>query len=296
VALGNWLSLVLLATMWGSTFIFHKAAVAAIPPLSIVAFRTLATAAILAGVLAVGLAGERRAVPWRRLWRPMLLLGVVNGALPFFLIAWSQQHIEASLGGILNAAVPMFTVLFSHLLIPAERATLLKLTGVLVGFSGVVLVLGPGALAGLGQHLAGQFAMLGACVCYAMSSVVSRRLGPVPVVALAAGQLAVSGLIALPLALAVDRPWQLTPDWRQWGALAAITIYGTALPALIFYRLIQRTAALNVSLVSFLIPIVAVGLGVVVLGERVGASAGAGFLVILAGVALTQGRPPGLRR
>jgi len=167
---------------------------------------------------------------------------------------------------------------------------------VLLGFCGVVLVLGPGALAGLGQHLAGQFAMLGACICYASSSVVSRRLGPVPVVALAAGQLAVSGLIALPLALAFDRPWQLEPSREQWGALAAITLYGTALPTLIYYRLIQRTAALNVSLVSFLIPIVAVGLGVVVLQERVGPLTLAGFLVILSGVALTQGRVPGLRR
>ena len=201
----EWAMLLALSVLWGGSFVFTGVALSALPPCTLVLLRVGLAALILNLVLP--LAGS--SLPRDRdVWTAFLGMGLLNNVVPFCLIVWGQTHIASGLAAILNATTPLFTVVVAHLLTADERMIGARLAGVLVGLSGIVLMVGPAALAGLGADLVAQIAVLAAALSYALAGVFGRRFGRrgIPPLVAATGQVTASTLLLLPIALAVDRP------------------------------------------------------------------------------------------
>ncbi|MBS7537679.1 DMT family transporter [Ancylobacter lacus] len=289
MAPADWGALVLLSMIWGGSFFFGKVAIAEIPPLTMVFARVTIGAAAL--FLIARLTGARLALD-RRLAAEFALLALIANVVPFGLIAWSQQHIPSGLSSILNAATPLFTVLVAQAFTRDEKFTAGKLAGVALGFVGVAVMMGPALLGQLGgQHLAAQLAALGATVAYGFASVYGRRFRALPPLAVAMTQLAFSSLLLLPAVAAVDQPWRLPlPSPKVMGALAGLGVLSTGIAYILYFRILARNGATNISLVTFLVPVSAILLGALVLGEALEPHDAAGFALITLGLAAIDGR------
>jgi drug/metabolite transporter (DMT)-like permease len=203
-----------------------------------------------------------------------------------------QTGIASGLAAILNATTPLFTVLLAHVLRPDERLTSARLAGVLVGLARVVLMIGPAALDGLGGPVLAQFACLAAALSYALAGIFGRRLRDHPPLVAAAGQVAMSTLLILPLALTTDRPWMLDlPGPATWSALIGLALLSTALAYVIYFRILARAGATNLLLVTFLIPVSALALGIGLLGEHLAPGHLGDMALIALGLAAIDGRP-----
>ncbi|WP_198670418.1 DMT family transporter [Oceanicella sp. SM1341] len=286
----EWLMLLGLSLLWGGSFLFVGLAVRELPTLTIVGARVaLAALALWAVVLLTG-----RAVPRAPgVWAAFLGMGLLNNAIPFVLIVHGQQEIASGLASILNATTPLFTVLVAGALLADERMTLPRVLGVGAGFAGVVVMIGPGLLSGLGSGVGAQLSILGAALSYGFAGVFGRRfrrLGVDPVTT-AAGQVTGSTLMLAPLVLLLDRPWALpVPSAQAVLAVLALALVSTALAYILYFRILARAGATNLGLVTFLIPVWAVLLGVLVLGERLEPRQFAGMLLIGCGLAAMDGR------
>jgi drug/metabolite transporter (DMT)-like permease len=283
----SWALLLLLSLLWGGSFLFIKIAVVEIPPATIAAARVAIAAAAIFVVLRVG-GGSFPA--GRRLWLGLVLLGGINNTIPFFLINWGQQHIDIGLAGILNGTTPLFTVLLVPLFSNEERITPARLGGVLLGLAGVAILVGPGALRGIGAGVWGALAVVLGSLGYAFGAIIARRFTALPPLTLAFGQLAGASLFSLPLALLLDAPWTLRPGMAAIGAVLMLALACSAFAYLIFFRVLKAAGATNASPVTLLIPITATGLGALVFGERLGIEALGGFALIALGIALVDGR------
>lgn len=218
-------------------------------------------------------------------------MGLINNALPFSLIMWGQTNIDSGLASILNATTPLFAFVFAHLLTRDERTTLRGALGVTIGFLGAVVLIGPTALAGIGEESWGQIAVMTAAMFSAMAGIYGRRLRRFSPLVAAAGMLTAATVIMLPLALILEAPWTSTPSGTTWVALATLSIVSTAGAYIIYFRILASTGATNLLLVTFLIPIAAVLLGVAALGEEVTSGAISGLLLIFFGLGVIDGRP-----
>jgi len=289
---GAWGLLVTLSVLWGGSFFFAEVALAELPPLTVVLGRVaLAALALLA---ALRIAGLRLPTDRRSLGR-FAVMGGLNNMLPFSLIVWGQTEIAGGLAAILNATTPLFTVLLAHVLTADERFSGGRLAGVGLGFAGVVAMIGPAALAGLGASVLAQLAVLAAALSYACAGIYGRRFRGEPPLVTAAGQVTASALLLAPVALLAERPWTLPmPGLATIGALAGIALFSTALAYVIYFRVLARAGATNLLLVTFLIPASAILLGVLVLGEALTPAQLAGLALIGLGLAAIDGRP--LRR
>lgn len=220
-------------------------------------------------------------------------MGLLNNLIPFSLIVWGQTHIASGLASILNATTPLFGVVVAHLLTDDEKMTANKLTGVLIGFVGVAVMIGPAVLGGLGSNVLAQFAVLGAAFSYSLAGVFARRfkrMGVAPLLT-ATGQVSASSMMLVPLALIVDRPWTLAwPGLDVWAALVGIALISTALAYVLFFRILETAGVTNLMLVTFLIPVSAILLGAVFLGERLEPKHFLGMALIAAGLAAIDGR------
>ena len=289
MTLGQLAQLVLLGTIWGSSYLMIKVAVAGIPPLPLVGGRLVLGAATLLVVLALrGIRLPRRPATWVDL----TVMALTGNIVPFLLIAWGEQHIDSGLAAVLNATTPFFAVLFAVLAFRAERFSTAKLAGLLLGFGGV-LVLSGADLATLASSSAqGQLAILLSSACYGFGFAYARaRLRGEPL-ALSAGQILVaSALLAPPTLLLTDPPaLELTlPRLAAWIGLGAVS---SGLAYILYYRLIAQVGAVNASLSTYLMPPVGVTLGWLILGEPVGWRTIAGVAGILAGLAVVQGKVP----
>lgn len=286
----EWVLLLTMSVLWGGSFFFVGVALTALPPLTIVALRVGIAALILAAAApALGLVLPRE----RSVWRAFFGMGLLNNVVPFCLIVWGQTHIASGLAAILGATTPLATVLVAHALTADEKLSARRIAGVLVGLAGVVAMIGPDALAGLGAHVLAQLAVLGAAVSYAFAGVYGRRfkaLGVSPMQT-AAGQVTASSVMLLPLALAIDRPWTLAmPGPGVWGAVLGIAALSTALGYVLYFRILATAGATNVLLVTFLNPVTAIVLGTLVLGERLALRDGLGMALIGLGLAAIDGR------
>lgn len=284
----QWLLLVLLSVLWGGAFFFVEVALESLPPTTIVLGR-LALAAVALQLVArvAGLALPRG---WRA-WSPFLLLGAVNNALPFSLITWGQQAITGGLASILNATAPLFTVLLAHLVTEDERLDAGKIVGVLLGLAGVAVLVGPDALAGLGDAVLAQLAVLAAALCYAVAGLLGRRLRAHPPLVTATAMVTCSALLMVPVAVWLDRPWTLPlPGGAALGAVLGLALFSTLLAYLIFFRLLAGAGATNALLVTFLIPVSALLLGALLLDEPVDARQIGGMALIGLGLAAVDGR------
>ncbi|MFC3675138.1 DMT family transporter [Ferrovibrio xuzhouensis] len=285
-----WGLLLVLSVLWGGSFFFVGMAVRDLPPLTIVACRVGLAALVLLPVLY--LAGLR--LPrGGTVWLAFFGMGLLNNAIPFSLIVWAQGQIPSGLASILNATTPISTALVAHAFTADEKLTANRILGVLLGLAGVVILLGPELLlSGLGGNVLAQGAVLLATLSYACAGVFGRRfrrLG-VPPLATATGQLVASSSMLLPLALVVDRPWLLPlPALPVLAALAGLALLSTALAYVIFFR-VMAAAGSNVNLVTLLVPVSAILLGVLVLGENLVPRQIAGMAVIALGLLAIDGR------
>lgn len=230
-------------------------------------------------------------------WAAFLIMGALNNALPFSLIFWGQLRIAGGLAAILNATTPLFTVVLAQVVTRDERLTANRLGGVLLGLAGVAVLVGMTALDGLGQDVLAQLAVLGAALAYAGAGLFGRRFRGRPPLVTAAGQLTAAWLLMLPVAPLTDRPWTLAaPGLPTWGALLGMALPSTAVAYLIYFRLLATVGATNLLLVTFLIPVSALGLGLAFLGARLDPREVAGMALIGRGLAAIDGRPLALIR
>ena len=286
----EWAMLFLLSVLWGGSFFFVGVAVQDLPTLTIVVLRVGLAAMVLWGVVAV----LRRPVPNDpRAWIAFLGMGVLNNVIPFGLFVWGQQTIASGLASILNATTPLFTVAVAGFLLSDERINGRKIAAIAVGFSGVVIMIGPGALSGLGTDLLAQIACLGGALSYAFAGVFGRRFRRLEVdpIVVAAGQVTGSTLVTAPIALVLERPWDLPmPEPSTWGAIVGLAVFSTALAYILYFQILQRAGATNLLLVTFLIPVSAIALGVLVLGEHLSGQEITGMLLIGVGLLAIDGR------
>jgi drug/metabolite transporter (DMT)-like permease len=284
----EWALLGLLSLLWGGSFFFSKVALAELPPFSVVLGRVGLAAVALQ--LAVRLSGRPMPID-RGLWGRFVVLGALNNLIPFSLIFYGQTQIPSGLASILNATTPLWTVLLANWLTHDERLTAGRLGGVLTGLLGVVVLLGSDLWSSAGLSVLAQLAVLGAAVSYACAGIFGKGFRGLPPVVTAAGQVTATALMMLPIALVVDRPWaRPLPGLATWGALAGLALLSTALAYGIYFRLLATVGATNLLLVTFLIPVSALLLGMLILGERVTASDLLGMACIWVGLAFIDGR------
>lgn len=273
--------LLLLSVIWGSAYLFIKVTVQGVPPFTLVDGRLLLASVLLLLVLA----RSTRPIPRDpRFWMMMTFMGLVNNVIPFSLITWGQESIPSSLAAILTSTMPLFTIVIAHA-VGRERITGLRVVGLLLGFAGVVLLIGPDLRDITNASTLGQLAVIGGASGYATATVFARaRLVGIPVVQLAAGQMITGALIALPLALVVDRPFDIHPSLKEGLAWAALGLGPSGLAYLIYFWLIQRLTAVQVSVVSYLLPVTAAILGWAVLDESIGVNTLGGMVLIIGGI------------
>ena len=286
----EWGILLFLALIWGGAFLFIGVAVRHVDPLTYVWLRlTIAAAAMW---LFLRVRGERLGLP-REVWGSILLLALLNNALPFTLFGWGQTHIASGLASILNATTPIWGVLVAHLFTQDERMNPRKIAGVLLGFGGVATMIGPSLLAQVGTDALAQLACIAASLSYAVAAVWARRfrrmgLSPMSVTT---GQLSAGALMMLPLAMLVDQPWtQPFPPVTAWGAIVALALLCTAFGYVLYFRLIDSAGATNALLVTLLVPPFAILFGGLLLNEVLAPQDFAGLALIALGLAAIDGR------
>jgi len=283
----NWGLLLLLALLWGSSFFFYKVLVAVLPPVTVVLGRVgIAAIAMNIWLLAQG----QRMPGGRRLWLRFVLLGFLNSVLPFILIAWGETRISSGMASILNATTPIFMVAVAHWGTEDEKLSPGKAVGIALGILGVIVLVGPSAFSG-GGTVWGELAVVCASCSYAFGGVYSRRFKGLPPLQAATGQMTGATLVLLPLSILLDRPWTLPmPHSGVWAAWLAIALVNTALAYVVYYRMVARVGVTYISLVTFLIPVIALFLGTAFLDESVTLQALGGMAIIALGLAATNER------
>lgn len=291
MTLPEWGMLLALSAVWGGSFFFNGVAVRELPVFTVVVCRVALAAAIL--LLVLRLSGER--LPsGREVWAAFFAMGLMNNVIPFSLIVWGQQHIASGVASILNASTPLFTVVLAHLLTRDERMNAGKAAGVVIGFAGVAVMIGLDAVQALGLNVAAQAMCVAGAVSYAFAGIYGRRFRTMGVspMATAAGQVTASSAMLLPLMLVVDRPWTLAmPSMASIGALVGVAAISTAFAYVLYFRILATAGATNLLLVTFLIPVSAILLGVLFLGEVLMPKHLAGMAMIGLGLAAIDGRP-----
>ena len=290
---GDYLLLVALGLTWGASFLLIKIAVATIPPLTVVAGRIVVGAVVL-GVIAA-LRGTRLPTDGRS-WAKLALMGTLGTVLPFALISWGETRIDSGLAAILMSFVPIGALVLAHFVQHDEPMTPGKIVGVVLGAVGIVVLVGPSALAGLGHELVAQIAVLGAALCYAGNTVLARRLGGLPADIVSIGMLLTAAVIAVPAALVVDQPWRLEPSALSILAVVLLGVVSTALGYVLLFAVIARAGAGFAAFNNFLVPPVGVVWGVALLGETPSPHALAALLIVLAGLAAPRLWTRGLGR
>lgn len=283
----DWLRLLALSLLWGGSFFFVQVAVPVLPALTIVVIRVGLAAVVLALVLPVL---RVRFPSGARVWSALAVMGLLNNVIPFTLFVMAQGQITSGLASILNATTPLWGVIVAHVASRDERLTLAKGSGVLLGFIGVAVMMG-GAF-GAGTPWA-QAAGLGAALSYALAGVWGRRFrgfGLAPL-STAFGQVAMATVMLVPIVVLIDQPWTLAlPDWPVVAALIGLATLSTALAYALYFGLIASAGAVNAFLVTFLVPVSAIGLGVLILGETLLPRHVAGMALIALGLAAIDGR------
>ncbi|MBX3456624.1 EamA family transporter [Ferrovibrio sp.] len=290
----EWGMLLTLSLLWSGSFFFVAIAIREVPVFSLVTARLLGGALILCSWLAW------RGIRWPRewaAWRAFFVMGLLNNAIPFGLIGWSQNHIPSGLASILNATTPLWTVLFAHFVAADERLTPAKLLGLLAGILGVMVLIGPQAFAfkdggNLTDWLAPCAVLLATC-SYAVGALYGRRfnrMGIQPMLPAALQGLMASSLM-LPAALLLEHPWTLPmPSPQALASLAGLGLFSSALGYALYFRILASAGATNINLVTFLIPPTAILLGIGFLGESLAPQHIAGMALIGLGLAAIDGR------
>jgi len=284
----HWLLLFALVAMWGSAFMMTGIAVRAFSPAVLVTVRLIGGALLLTGLVL----GRGLRFPWYgRFWLFSLLLAIAGNCVPFWLISFGQQRVESGLAGILMGIMPLTTMVLAHFFVEGERLNAIKATGFAVGFAGLAVLLGPTALLeleGQGGVLLYELAILGGAVCYAINAVLARHRPPADPQVAAAGVTLAGGLLMLPIGLpAAPAELAASPIAPLW-ALAGLTVIATAIATVVFLKLVVVAGPSFASFINYLIPVWAVLMGMVFLGERPGAGALIALVLILGGIGISE--------
>jgi drug/metabolite transporter (DMT)-like permease len=289
VSASQWLWLIVLSILWGGAFFFIGVAVDGLPPLTIVFLRVALAALTLLPI--VYLLGHR--MPPFRLkdWTPFLGMSIFNNVIPFTAIVLAQTMIASGLASVLNAMTPIWTLVLLRLFTTDQPLTANKIIGVVLGFAGVAILMGPDAIAGRDSQIIGVLLVMLATLSYGCSAVWGRRLRGTPPVVSSAAQLAGSALLMIPLVAVIDQPWALSVPPIDIGlAVVGLAVISTAAAYLIFFHIITVSGTENVMLVTLLIPVSAITLGVVFLDEVLLSRHIIGALTIGAGLIAIDGR------
>ncbi len=274
--------LLLLATLWGTSYTFIKLGVESIPPVTLIAARTTIAAVVLLGVLR-----------WRRIamptdpavWRHFLFQACLNSVIPFTLIAWAEQSVDAGLATILNSSAPIFTFVLAWCLAREQSTTGRQLFGVVCGMIGICLIVGVQALFGIGQQLTAELAIVGATICYAGAAIFGRNFQGLDPMLPATGSLLCGAAVLIPISLVIDHPWMLAPSSRSIVALICLAVLSTALAFTIYFRLIRTLGSVGTTAQAYLRVPIGVAIGVVFLGETLAPTTLIGLVCVIAGVA-----------
>lgn len=286
----DWALLGALVALWGSSFLLIKIALKALPPVTLVAVRL----SIAAALLTVWLRWQGKRLPRSgRAWGFFIAIAIVGNCAPFVLISWGELWLDSSLAGILMAIMPLTTLVLAHFFVPGERLNAARLGGFGLGFAGILALLGPEAwraFNGSGWLLPAQLAVLAGAVCYAVNTIIARRRPAGDALTAAAGVNLVAAALMPPLALALEQPWSLTLSTDALLAVGALGVASTALATVFYFQLIASAGPTFLAQINYLIPLWAVAVGALFLGERLRWNALLALALILAGIALARRR------
>jgi drug/metabolite transporter (DMT)-like permease len=274
--------LLVLATLWGASYSFIKLGVATIPPITLIALRTLIAGVLLLMIMRWrGVKMPTDAATWRR----FAFQACLNSVVPWTLIAWGERTVDAGLTTILNSAAPIFTFLFTTLLTRHETPTPRKLFGVIAGMAGICLIVGVKALDQVGQEFWAEVAIVAATICYACGAIFSRGFQGLDPMAPAAGSLLCGTAMLIPLSLVFEQPWTSAPSPVSVSALLGLAVFSTAAAFAIYFRLIQTLGSIGTTAQAYLRVPIGVAVSVVFLGEHLAPTAWIGLACVVAGVA-----------
>lgn len=285
----EWIMLAALSILWGGSFFFIGVAVKELPPLTIVTLR-VGLAAVTLWIIALVMGF--RPPKGTSIWLAFLVMGLLNNVIPFGLIVWGQTHIASGLASILNATAPLFTVVVASYFLADEKATPLKLLGIIIGLGGVAVMIGIPAINN-GESLIAQLAILVAAISYAFAGVYGRRFKAMNInpVITAAGQVSASTLFMIPLAFAVDGPLEMASiSTTTWLAIITLAVLSTGFAYILYFKLLSSAGATNVLLVTQLVPVSAILLGSLFLNEKLELVHYAGMFLIALGFSAIDGR------
>jgi drug/metabolite transporter (DMT)-like permease len=271
-----------LATLWASSYTFIKIGIDTIPPVTLIAARTLIAGGILVFIMRWrGIRLPRDAASWRN----FAIQACLNSVIPFTLIAWAEKSIDAGLAVILNSMTPVFTFLITLLWSRHEATSFRKFAGIVLGLGGTCVIVGSQAFTHVGQELAAQLAVVLATICYAGAAIFGRNFKSLDPMAPAAGSLLSGAIILVPLSLIVDQPWTLAPSAASVMALVGLAVFSTAMAFVIYFRLIRTLGSVGTTAQAYLRAPIGIAIGAYFLGESLSEAAWIGLLCILAGVA-----------
>jgi drug/metabolite transporter (DMT)-like permease len=279
------LMVALIACGFGSSFLFIGIIVAELPPVTLACARSIVSFVTLSVIMSATGYGLPRLGP---LWWQLAALGATTQVIPMILVSWGQKSIDSGLAGIILGSVPVVTMVLAHLFIRDERMTVRSIVGALIGFGGVIVVIGGAALSGAGADLGAEIAVFCGATSIAVANIIARRAGQIAPIVLATASQATAVVMLVPLSLMIDQPWTMAPSWSTLAALVVLGTVGSAFPGFIFYRLLVRVGATSASLAAYLVPVVAVVLGALVLDERLAWEVLLGLALILAGARLVN--------
>ncbi|HVV42433.1 MAG TPA: EamA family transporter [Nitrobacter sp.] len=277
----DWALLLALSALWGASYTFIKVGVETIPPVTLIAVRTLVAGLIL--VVILWLRGLKLPTD-RQIWARFLFQACLNSVVPFTLIAWAERTTDAGLATILNSTSPIFAFVLTALMTRHEAVTIRKLFGIIAGLIGTCLIVGVEALGGFGHEVWAQLAIVAATVCYAGAAIFGKSFKGLDPMMPAAGSLICGAAILLPASVVIDHPWTLAPSTNSLLALLALSIFSTALAFVIYFRLVQTLGSVGVTAQAYLRVPIGVAIGVVFLGERLSSTAWLGLACVVAGV------------
>lgn len=270
-----------LATLWGASYTFIKLGIATIPPVTLIAARTLIAGLLLLAILRMrGIRLPRDGATWNR----FLFQACLNSVVPFTLIAWAEYSVDAGLAAILNSTTPIFAFLLTVAITRHEPVTWRKLFGVIAGMAGICLIVGLQALNGLGRELISQLAIIAATVSYAGAAIFGRNFKGLDPLVPAAGSLLCGTALLIPASIIIDQPWTLAPSTSSILALLGLSVFSTALAFAIYFRLIHTLGSVGTTAQAYLRVPIGVGIGVLFLGESLGSTAWIGFVCVFIGV------------
>ena len=286
----EWGLILLQSMLWGSSYFFVALVQGQMPVVTVTALRTFPAVAILLLVVVVFL-GYRLPAEWSQ-WRLFIAFAALNTFIPHLLIVWGQSRATGGMAAILNATAPVFGIFLAHLLTHDEKLSAHKLAGILVGVVGVIILVGYDFAIGSGLDILARLALLAAPLCYVTANIFARtKLGAHPPFVIAVMQMLGSMILAVPLALVIDRPWHNPlPSWSALGAIAGMGIFGSGLASLCHFTVLRRAGATNASLVTLIMPLTPIVLGGLFIGEALTSREILGACVIAAALILIDGR------